>query len=144
MCGSPKLHFSSVTGLPEPPSTDRSADFSQAINRDKWLNYGSSSCQTVTRTTCSPMAASRAPVAVQLTTPPPPGLQEAVRNSTIAWQEDLETLFKQAKDRFPDVVWEFVPEDDDEDPPLPIARVGSVARSIAPAVDQVWGHKGEC
>jgi hypothetical protein len=65
-------------------------------------------------------------VGVVLTTPPPPGLQEATKNSTAAWQEHLESLFLHAKDRFPDVVWELIGED--EDP------------SQVP--EEVWGHKG--
>jgi hypothetical protein len=57
---------------------------------------------------------------------PPPSLQEATKNSTVAWQEHLESLFHHAKDRFPDVVWELVGEDDAD---------GHV-------YDEVWGHKG--
>jgi len=57
---------------------------------------------------------------------PPPGLQEATKNSTIAWQEDLEALFRHAKDRFPDVVWELIGDEND-----PYA-----------SVEEVWGHKG--
>ncbi|KAF9477702.1 hypothetical protein BDN70DRAFT_994783 [Pholiota conissans] len=56
---------------------------------------------------------------------PPPSLQEATKNSTVAWQEHLESLFHHAKDRFPDVVWELVGEDDDD-------------RHV---YDEVWGHK---
>ncbi|KAF9553521.1 hypothetical protein CPC08DRAFT_226217 [Agrocybe pediades] len=56
---------------------------------------------------------------------PPPGLQEATKNSTVAWQEDLEALFRHAKDRFPDVVWELVGDEND-----PYANV-----------EEVWGHK---
>ncbi|KAF7354977.1 hypothetical protein MSAN_01413200 [Mycena sanguinolenta] len=37
-------------------------------------------------------------------------LQEATRNSTAAWQRDLATLFQNAKDRFPDVMWELSSE----------------------------------
>ncbi|KAF9477705.1 hypothetical protein BDN70DRAFT_95811 [Pholiota conissans] len=55
----------------------------------------------------------------------PPSLQEATKNSTVAWQEHLESLFHHAKDRFPDVVWELVGEDDDD-------------RHV---YDEVWGHK---
>ena len=65
-------------------------------------------------------------VAVALPTTPPPGLQEATKNSTTAWQEHLESLFRHAKDRFPDVVWELTA--DDEDPGQP--------------AEDVWGHKG--
>lgn len=57
-----------------------------------------------------------------------PGLQEATKNSTKAWQADLEALFHHAKDRFPDVVWELCGADDDEDDKT--------------AVEEVWGHKG--
>ncbi|KAJ6458955.1 hypothetical protein C8R47DRAFT_1226840 [Mycena vitilis] len=48
-------------------------------------------------------------------------LQEATRNSTNAWQRDLAALFRHAKDRFPDVVWELTSEDT--------------------GVEEVWGHK---
>ena len=60
---------------------------------------------------------------------PPPGLQEATKNSTYAWQENLEDLFRNAKDRFPDVVWD----------------VGDVVKEmdLGEQVDEVWGHKGE-
>ena len=56
----------------------------------------------------------------------PPSLQEATRQSTALWQDDLQALFEQAKDRFPDVVWELSDEDD--------GRGGTV--------EEVWGHKG--
>ncbi|KAJ7060816.1 hypothetical protein C8F01DRAFT_1220056 [Mycena amicta] len=46
-------------------------------------------------------------------------LQEATRNSTAAWQRDLAALFRHAKERFPDVVWELTSDDGEE----------------------VWGHK---
>jgi hypothetical protein len=49
-------------------------------------------------------------------------LQEATRNSTSAWQRDLAALFRHAKERFPDVVWELTSED--------------------AGVEEVWGHKG--
>ncbi|KAH7886811.1 hypothetical protein F5I97DRAFT_1808109 [Phlebopus sp. FC_14] len=54
---------------------------------------------------------------------PPPGIPEASRLSTQAWQNDLLDLFHNAKDRFPDVVWELHPDDDHD---------GS---------EDVWGHK---
>ncbi|PPQ81000.1 hypothetical protein CVT26_003679 [Gymnopilus dilepis] len=57
---------------------------------------------------------------------PPPNLQEATKKSTEAWQKDLELLFHHARDRFPDVVWEFVDEEEEE------------AQNV---VEQVWGHK---
>lgn len=56
--------------------------------------------------------------------PPPPGIPEASRLSTHTWQTDLLQLFHNAKDRFPDVVWELHPDDDHD------------------ATDEVWGHKG--
>ena len=65
-------------------------------------------------------------VGVVLNTPPPPGLQEATKKSTVAWQEHLESLFLHAKDRFPDVVWELVGEDEDPNQ----------------VPEEVWGHKG--
>lgn len=56
----------------------------------------------------------------------PPALLEAIRNSTVAWQEDLQSLFNHAKERFADVVWELVDENNDKQQ----------------GVDEVWGHKG--
>ncbi|KAI0697015.1 hypothetical protein BC835DRAFT_801790 [Cytidiella melzeri] len=56
----------------------------------------------------------------------PPALLEATRNSTSAWQDDLQALFEQAKERFPDVVWEL-----------------SGDRNIqGDGIEEVWGHKG--
>ncbi|KAJ7434830.1 hypothetical protein B0H11DRAFT_2116228 [Mycena galericulata] len=63
-----------------------------------------------------------------MTTPTPSSeahalsLQEATRNSTAGWQEDLAALFHSAKERFPDVVWEL-------------------SEGGAGAVEEVWGHK---
>ncbi|KAF8155388.1 hypothetical protein B0H34DRAFT_798582 [Crassisporium funariophilum] len=65
------------------------------------------------------------PAGLALVIPSPPSLQEATKNSTLAWQEHLEALFRHAKDRFPDVVWEL--GDDVEDPNA--------------VVEEVWGHK---
>jgi hypothetical protein len=56
----------------------------------------------------------------------PPALQEALKISTDRWQHDLHSLFLHAKDRFPDVVWELVGEDD----------------QIRKEPEQIWGHKG--
>ena len=58
----------------------------------------------------------------------PPGLQEATKNLTYAWQETFED-FQNAKDRFPDLVWDL----------------GDVVKEmdLGEQVDQVWGHKGE-
>jgi hypothetical protein len=53
----------------------------------------------------------------------PPALLEATKKSTSVWQFNLGSLFLQAKDRFPDVVWEL--EDDK-----------------GKGVEEVWGHKG--
>ena len=55
----------------------------------------------------------------------PSPLQDASRKSTTAWQADLESLFHRAKDRFPDVVWALLTEEDAE-----------------PTGEQVYGHKG--
>ena len=52
-------------------------------------------------------------------------LQDATSKSTVAWQSDLEALFSRAKDRFPDVVWALLTEEDGE-----------------PTGEQVYGHKG--
>lgn len=46
--------------------------------------------------------------------------------STENWQSDLKRLFDQAKERFPDVVWELT-SDYDGNPQ-----------------EEVWGHKGMC
>ncbi|KAI5996377.1 hypothetical protein EDD15DRAFT_2252195 [Pisolithus albus] len=54
---------------------------------------------------------------------PPPGIPEASRISTEQWKQDLFELFRNAKDRFPDVVWDIHPDQDDD------------------AVEHVWGHK---
>lgn len=51
-------------------------------------------------------------------------LQDATLKSTVAWQTDLEALFTRAKDRFPDVVWALLTEEDGE-------ATG----------EQVYGHK---
>lgn len=56
----------------------------------------------------------------------PPALLEATRKSTLLWQDDLQALFEQAKDRFPDVVWDLSEEDGGK----------------AGAAEEVWGHKG--
>lgn len=56
----------------------------------------------------------------------PPALQEATARSTALWQDDLQALFEQAKDRYPDVVWELLDEDD----------------SKGARTEEVWGHKG--
>ncbi|KAF5323296.1 hypothetical protein D9619_013533 [Psilocybe cf. subviscida] len=55
----------------------------------------------------------------------PPGLQEATQLATAKWEVDLELLFKNAKDRFPDVVWAPNAEDDDPEG----------------LKEEVWGHK---
>ena len=61
-------------------------------------------------------------------TPPlrSPALAEITNKSTSTWQEDLQTLFHRAKDRFPDVVWDLVDE-------------GAMDDS---SNEEVWGHKG--
>ena len=58
----------------------------------------------------------------------PPALLEATGKSTAAWQNDLNSLFHRAKDRFPDVVWDLVDEDAMDE--------GNGQGS------EVWGHKG--
>jgi hypothetical protein len=55
----------------------------------------------------------------------PPALLEAIQRSGETWQNDLHELFEQAKDRFPDILWERDEGDDS---------------SKGPA--EVWGHKG--
>lgn len=63
----------------------------------------------------------------------PPVLQEATKNSTSVWQENLEQLFRNAKDRFPDVVWEVGGVCD---------MMKDVEMDIGGQVEEVWGHKG--
>ena len=67
-------------------------------------------------------------MAVATDAPPlrPPALAEATKKSTSTWQEDLQTLFHRAKDRFPDIVWDLVDEDAIDDS----------------SNEEVWGHKG--
>lgn len=55
---------------------------------------------------------------------PPIALEIACQNSTADWQMHLEQLFHNARDRFPDVVWELQTEKD------------------ALPSEEVWGHKG--
>ncbi len=57
----------------------------------------------------------------------PPALQEASSNSTTTWQSDLSALFRHAKDRFPDVVWDVVDEEAEDDENNDV---------------EIWGHKG--
>ena len=66
---------------------------------------------------------------------PPPILQEATKNSTSVWQENLEELFRNAKDRFPDVVWEVGGVEGGD-------VMKDVDMDIGGQVDEVWGHKG--
>ncbi|KAF5365065.1 hypothetical protein D9758_011017 [Tetrapyrgos nigripes] len=70
---------------------------------------------TFTTATATPASASTS------TSTSAPSFQESMIRSTEVWQNDLESLFHGAKDRFPDVVWE-VGEDEDH-------------------VEEVWGHK---
>ena len=65
---------------------------------------------------------------------PPPVLQEATKISTSVWQENLEELFRNAKDRYPDVVWEVGGADMMKDVDMD-GGGGQV-------VEEVWGHKG--
>ncbi|EJC98218.1 uncharacterized protein FOMMEDRAFT_23792 [Fomitiporia mediterranea MF3/22] len=58
----------------------------------------------------------------------PPALNEATKRSTTTWQEDLQSLFHRAKDRFPDVVWDLLDEDAMDD--------GTNTNT-----EEVWGHK---
>lgn len=84
--------------------------------------------------------ASTLPPTLTLVSPPPPGLQEATKNSTTAWQADLEALFHHAKDRFPDVVWELVVEEEEEDGTVNHNHHYNQNRNQD--VEEVWGHKG--
>lgn len=51
-------------------------------------------------------------------------LEVACQSSTSDWQQNLEQLFNNARDRFPDVVWELQSEGE-----------------LLPT-EEVWGHKG--
>jgi len=51
-------------------------------------------------------------------------LYEANAHSTAVWQADLKKLFHHAKERYADVVWEVVAEEETD-------------------VEEVYGHKGE-
>lgn len=64
-------------------------------------------------------------MAVAVVAATPPALQEATKISTSVWQSNLQSLFHQTKERFPDVVWELGDKDDND-----VEHV------------QVWGHKG--
>ena len=55
---------------------------------------------------------------------PPVALEVACQASVSDWQLHLEQLFHNARDRFPDVVWELQSEED------------------ALPSEEVWGHKG--
>ena len=59
--------------------------------------------------------------------PTPPALQEAIQSSTSVWQAHLHSLFTLAKDRFPDVVWELLGDENE----------------MQQDAEEVWGHKGE-
>ena len=59
------------------------------------------------------------------TTSTSPALLKAVQLSEEMWQSDLHDLFKQAKDRFPDILWKQDEDDGDTKGP-----------------GEVWGHKG--
>lgn len=60
-----------------------------------------------------------------ITSSPHSPIQDATTKSTVAWQTDLEALFHRSKDRFPDVVWALLTEEDGE-----------------PTGEEVYGHKG--
>ncbi|KAH8804177.1 hypothetical protein DL96DRAFT_1537120 [Flagelloscypha sp. PMI_526] len=62
----------------------------------------------------------------------PLSLQEAIRQSTSRWQANLDSLFQHAKDRFPDVVWELVPDDEMDMDSEDFAKERG---------ELVWGHK---
>ena len=78
---------------------------------------------TRTITTTSSTNSNSAATTITSTSSSP--LQDATTKSTRAWQSDLEALFHRAKDRFPDVVWALLTEEDGE-------LTG----------EQVYGHKG--
>lgn len=56
--------------------------------------------------------------------PPSGALASTSERSTLLWQQDLKALFDDAKERFPDVVWELGPDFEHS------------------AEEEVWGHKG--
>jgi hypothetical protein len=61
--------------------------------------------------------------------PPPPipsssvALSDALEAATETWQDELKTLFEQAKSRYADVVWDMLDDRDERS-------------------DEIWGHKG--
>ena len=76
------------------------------------------------------------PETSQIGTPaPPPVLQEATKNSTSIWQENLEELFRNAKDWFPDVVWEVGGAEASD-------AMKEKEMDVRDFVEEVWGHKG--
>ncbi len=78
---------------------------------------------TTTATTATTTTTSATTTSTSTVAPTP--LQHATSKSTQAWQADLEALFQRAKDRFPDVVWALLTEEDAE-----------------PTGEEVYGHKG--
>ncbi|KAI0254611.1 hypothetical protein BJV78DRAFT_1185641 [Lactifluus subvellereus] len=77
-----------------------------------------------TTTTTATISSSTSATTTTITSTSSSPLQDATRKSTGAWQSDLEALFHRAKDRFPDVVWALLTEEDGE-----------------PTGEQVYGHK---
>lgn len=53
----------------------------------------------------------------------PRPLAEATKHSTTVWQRDLHSLFQQAKERFPDILWRLMDE-------------------VSGGSEEMWGHKG--
>jgi hypothetical protein len=66
------------------------------------------------------------PVGVALTRHHHPACRRLLKNLQSTWQEDLESLFHHTKDRFPDVVWELIGDDDEP----------------RKAAEEIYGHKG--
>jgi hypothetical protein len=56
----------------------------------------------------------------------PAALQESIHTPTTTWQANLQSLFKLARERFPDIVWELMGDLDD----------------MSKGPEEVWGCKG--
>ncbi|KAF5340346.1 hypothetical protein D9611_007918 [Ephemerocybe angulata] len=88
--------------------------------------------------------------------PRPLDLKAALQQSITVWEQDLDDLFRHAKDRFPDVVWELLGDDDEDDGNANrtyVARLigtgnespqgsGSFTEStLSRSQEEVWAHK---
>lgn len=65
--------------------------------------------------------------------------------ATNAWRRDLRALLNQASERFADVCWTFVRQDEDRGEVIDgdALRPSSSVGSHADHADTIWAHKGE-